>query len=462
MKKLLIGPLVLLLCEMLLPAALDAQDVQKELESAPIPVVTNNFVTVICDPGIRLIVDGEFAGITQSQTNTITLKTTTNSSHRIIMQKPDRIGSGGLYRCVPQSFIFTLEPGQKKDVVAAPFVECYIAFPAQKPSPGEKKFPDCGFASLIVECNPEECALEFRSETIQLPPNKYTSARSINDVCEGRYLLVFHHKDQTLSTNVSFRPHQVVTLEPDFVESRVRDRGEERARYHERIRSLIKEMRSNGFADFQSLPEGEKDSVVWMLYEDKEWGHPDQKLICQDLLSAQGYTFANAVAWTTGAIDLTEAQGWKDLSPLISSIYERPKNWWVYERAFRYLRAQAGKPVSANIIADAQTLSAAGYYQTNVTDKQLSEVKKRLLKEPDKEAVLVYCIGQASTFGGKYSGDRGGLAAIDILKQLDQETVAKRVHQLLRDHDDVSGHGFEWTAEHLGMDLKTISAPIQQ
>jgi hypothetical protein len=198
------------------------------------------------------------------------------------------------------------------------------------------------------------------------------------------------------------------------------------------------------YARFAALPEIEKDRIVWNLHEQHQWGLPEQEPVCRDLLATQGYSIANAIAWTCNAIDLAEKQGWKDLTPLISRIYERPKNTWVYERAFRYLRAQGGKPVSTNLIAAADTLEAAGRYRTAVSDEQLSAVKERLLQEPDKEAVMVYTLKVAGWHSGKGGTERGRKAAADILKRLDHDTVVQRIRNLRQ----------EWVASYLGISLE--------
>ncbi len=212
--------------------------------------------------------------------------------------------------------------------------------------------------------------------------------------------------------------------------------------------------RLSPYSGFAALPETTKDRIVWELDERHEWGLPEQEPICRDLLIHQGYSFANSIAWTIAAIDLAGKQQWKDLSPLITRIYERPRNIWVYERAFRYLRSQAGKPVSAKLIADMETLRAAGFYESDVSDSQLSAAKGRLATETDKDAVLVYAVKVAGWHAGKGGSDRGREAAGDVLKSLDREVVVKRIRQLHEDGDELSRSEIEWVAEYLHVDME--------
>jgi hypothetical protein len=223
------------------------------------------------------------------------------------------------------------------------------------------------------------------------------------------------------------------------------------AQYRQSIKELIKKLKASGYAGFEQLSEEQRDCMVWQLHEDKQWGQADQKLICRDLLATQGHSFANAIAWTCDAIDLAEKQGWNDLDPLIARIYERPRNIWVYERAFRYLRSQAGRPVPASVIAEAEILKRAADWRSQVTDAQLASAKGQLMKEPDREAVLVYSIGIAGWNSGKGGNDRGREAAVEVLKTLDRDTVARRLRQLRQDCSDYMRDEIEWAAARLGV-----------
>jgi hypothetical protein len=222
---------------------------------------------------------------------------------------------------------------------------------------------------------------------------------------------------------------------------------------------------NDNYAGFTTLPEGQRDAIVWELQAPPHnwWGLPEQKSICRDLLATQGYSsFANnASSWTFEAIDFAEKQGWKDLTPLIAKIYERPINIWMFARAFRYLRGQSGKSVSTNVISSFQVLRDAGNYQSSVSDKELSAAKERLLKEPDKEALLVYALDIAGWNSGKGGSQRGREAAADVLKSLDHNKVTQRLRQL---RQDASPKGWEelfqpecdWIAQYLGIPLERI------
>jgi len=219
----------------------------------------------------------------------------------------------------------------------------------------------------------------------------------------------------------------------------------------------------DNYAGFTTLPKRERDLIFWELQEPDHnwWGLPEQKYICRDLLATQGYSsFANnATAWTSEAINLAEKQGCKDLTPLITKIYERPMNIWVLERAFSYLRGQSGRSVSTNVTSSFQVLQAAGNYQSSVSDDELAAAKERLLKEPDKEALLVHALEIAGWNAGKGGSQRGREAAADVLKSLDRETVIQRLRQLRQDAapkgmGDLLQSEYDWIAQRLGISIK--------
>jgi len=420
-------------------ALLLKQEAKKRESKKAAEAATN--VNVSCDAGVRVIADGQFWGITQSRTNVICVKKTADNMHRMILQKPDY---------VPQVFTVTLCDWRKVQIVANSFIGLPPP-PAQFVSPRDKfNRTDYGFGRLTVTSDPKDCTVGFRLETKPMPTDK-DGAISFGDVCEGAYPIVFRHKDQILTTNITFRPHQRVSLHADFAGSCILDLIEMEARYRESIKDLIKKLKLNDYADFPALTEKQKNSIVWQLRYDKKWGQPNHKVICRDILEAQGYSFLNCILWTSSAIDLAEQQGWKDLTPLIAKIYERPKDVWVYERAFRYLRVQAGKPVSTNITANADILRRAGSWDSKVTDGQLLAAKESLSKEPDKEALLVYMLIEA-TMSGKGVTERGREAAIDVLKSLDRETVVQRVQQFRRDSREFGRDHIETAAKWLAVD----------
>jgi hypothetical protein len=213
------------------------------------------------------------------------------------------------------------------------------------------------------------------------------------------------------------------------------------------------------YADFASLSEREKSKLVWELHERKEWGLPEQKPICRDILANQGY-FANATAWTSDAIALAEKQAWNDLTPLISKIYEAPRDIWIYESAFAYLRRASGKSIPRSLIENMETLRAAGYYESTVTDTHLQQAKQRLTRQSDKEAILVYAIGIAGWHAGKGGNSRGREAAVDVLLGLKHQDVASRLRQLHRNCESYMRDQIEWLAKRVNVEL-TNTTPNQ-
>ena len=210
------------------------------------------------------------------------------------------------------------------------------------------------------------------------------------------------------------------------------------------------------YSGFSRLPNITKDRIIWQLYEDKKWGRPEQKPICQDILATQASYSANAIAWTTGAIDLSESQKWTDSTPLILGIYRRPQNIWVYERAFQYLRKRQNRPIPADLVAAADTLARSGQNVNDVTDGQVKAAQDRLLKEPDKEAALVYLVNAAGWHAGKGSTYRGRKAAAEVLRKMDQGMVDSRVRQLYSDSDEPQRSEIKWLAMYLKVDTSTV------
>ena len=225
----------------------------------------------------------------------------------------------------------------------------------------------------------------------------------------------------------------------------------------------------------EAADDKDKNAIVWELDDlnlwepGHGWGLPNQKPICRDLLLNDGYSSItnnpNAANWTVDAIDMAEKQGWTDLNPLIEKIYEKPRSIWLFERAFRYFRAQSGKPVSTNLLAAVETLGSGGQYLYSengkkliVSDEQLAAAKTILLQEPDKEAVLVYLLEIAGGNGGKGASDRGRKAVADVLGSLDRAAVI----QQLRQDAPSGGRTFyleqsylEWVTNHLGNSLES-------
>lgn len=217
---------------------------------------------------------------------------------------------------------------------------------------------------------------------------------------------------------------------------------------------------ASDYSEFAALSDAKKDKIVSELHDRDEWGLPEHKPICCDVLKNQGYPFLNAIAWTIAAIDLAQEQNWTDLDPFITRIYGSPRNIWVYERAFRYLRDRAGKPVSSNLVRDVESLRKAGFYRSTISDERLSKAKEALAQNPDREAVLVYVLGVAAWHAGKGGTDRGRLAAVEILQQLPHGDVASRLRQLHRDCEGYMRPEIEWVTGRLGVQLGRNTEPV--
>jgi hypothetical protein len=205
------------------------------------------------------------------------------------------------------------------------------------------------------------------------------------------------------------------------------------------------------YANFAALPEKQKGKIVWDLFDKNQFGKPEHKPICRDLLATQGkYAYANATGFTSSAIALAEKQGWNDLRELVATIYRNPTSIWLYEASFHCLRAFSGKPVPSDIRAATDKLRLSGAYQSTITEKELAAAQQRLLTEPDKEMVLVYALYAAGWHPGKGGTERGRKAAADILKTLPQDRVRSRLKNL-RDHFDkeVNRPEIEWVNHYL-------------
>ena len=212
---------------------------------------------------------------------------------------------------------------------------------------------------------------------------------------------------------------------------------------------------------FSEWPDGRKEVWILQLHRDKKWGLAEHKPLCKDILATQAAYSANAAAWITDAIDLAEKQRWTDLKPLIQRIYQQPQNIPAYERAFRYLRKQEGKEVSVKLIDAANILATSSRSKNKVTAGQIEKAKERLLREPDKEALLVYGILAVGQNTGQAGNAKVHKIAANLLEQLDRSTVTARLQQLYRDADnDCAMSEIEWIAKLLRVSLDARSKNI--
>lgn len=208
---------------------------------------------------------------------------------------------------------------------------------------------------------------------------------------------------------------------------------------------------------FHALSDGEKERIVWDLFDKREFGKPEHKPICKELLATQGrFANANATGFTLRAIRLVEKQEWKDLRELVQRIYDRPDNIWLHEASFRCLRAFAGRPVPPDVVQNTQIIRNAGFWKSEVTDKQLNLAKQKLAASPDHEAVLVYSITVAAWHAGKGGTKRGRIVAAEVIKTIDKEKVLSAVKKLQnKKAPEVRSNEMNWLVEYLQLDVKT-------
>jgi len=176
--------------------------------------------------------------------------------------------------------------------------------------------------------------------------------------------------------------------------------------------------------NFAQLPDPQKEKIVWDLVESREFGKPEHKPLCRELLATQGrFANANATSFTMAALDAAQKHGWRDLGELVKAIYERPRSIWLYERSFRCLRALSGKPIPAEVVAAAQTLHRGGWRESPVSNKELESAKGELIRKGDEEITLVYALFVACQDSGKGGTDRGRHAAAEVLRALPRRKV---------------------------------------
>lgn len=195
---------------------------------------------------------------------------------------------------------------------------------------------------------------------------------------------------------------------------------------------------------FSSVPDSRKGEIVAYLLDQRRLNKAENKQVCADVLATQArFASTNASAATIEAISAVDRNGWADLVPSIRNIMEEPLDIWVYEAAFRYLRAQDGRPIPVHIIEDTEILHRAGLAKTDITDRQLDDTKKRLIAEKDKEPVFVYVI----TVGARKTRNgiaRGRNAAAYIISNMDRAFVQKELAKFKGSED------LRWLTDRLG------------
>ena len=193
---------------------------------------------------------------------------------------------------------------------------------------------------------------------------------------------------------------------------------------------------ARSFDRFEKLSAKKKEKLVWDLHESQQFGKPEHKPICRDLLAAQGsYAHANGPAWTLECIDLAEKHEWTDLKPMIEAVYAHPRDAWLYERSFRYIRASAGKLAPDDFLQAVKTIETSAAYRSSSADAVVNDAKARLRREPDKELAMVYAFRLALSSPGKGGADRARNAGVELLKALDPLRVRPRLRQFQKDFD---------------------------
>lgn len=181
------------------------------------------------------------------------------------------------------------------------------------------------------------------------------------------------------------------------------------------------------YSNFHSLSENQKDKTIWDLFEQKEFGKLNQKPIFREILSTKGkICHANSISFTTTTIDVVEQNGWEDFDPLILEIYRHPPDVYLYKRAFLYFYKQRGMEIPNDLIEASKIMISSGYYNNKVSEKELAYAKTVLLHQQDKELAFVYSLEIATTYT-KGGSDRGRLAAVDVLREIDKNLVFSRL-----------------------------------
>ena len=189
-----------------------------------------------------------------------------------------------------------------------------------------------------------------------------------------------------------------------------------------------------GYEGFARLSTNKKARLLRHLFKNMEFGRPEHKPLCRDLLAARGaYAGADATAWTLACLDLAEKEGWTDLSPFIEAIYARPRSLATYEASFRCLRALSGRLVPDDFLAAVRTVEEDAAGDDRNAKARLATATDRLLRETDKELLTAYAF-RLALWDGPTPGRVRRLGAA-LLASLEQVRVRERLRRFQEDFD---------------------------
>jgi hypothetical protein len=183
---------------------------------------------------------------------------------------------------------------------------------------------------------------------------------------------------------------------------------------------------------FSNYPPAKKNRIVYALIEKKQLFIPANKEIIVDLLKHQAdYTGVNELNFTRGAIDLTVAQHWDDLLPLLQQIYDKPRAFCNYIDAFKAIRTMSGNPVSAEIISSVENFNKLSSYKSPIDSEEVKKTLNTLKNNKDQEAAAIYLISHIIFWGGKGVSFKGQIIPIVCLEALDRDTVKAALTKLV-------------------------------
>ena len=202
------------------------------------------------------------------------------------------------------------------------------------------------------------------------------------------------------------------------------------------------------------LRDAEKGRIVWRLHDDRNWGRPDQKPFVRRRAEEPGRLRRQHHRLDDGR-DRPGGKGrlggFGPVGP--RSLPPPAKRLGFNGHALRALRQREHRPIGPQLVAADRALKH-GRSQSDVTDKGEPRRGPGGLPKPSRtrrrygSVVKVAC-----THPGRAGSDRGRLAAVEALKELDNRAVNDRIVQLWRDSGDPQKAEVRWAAEHLGVEL---------